>query len=57
VKITKITTKLQQTWRQTTGPKTIIQSLKLNTQHRRPSLPAVQGFHVKNFVNKSLVYS
>jgi len=34
------------TWHQITGPKTIIQSIKFNIQHCRPSLHAVQGFHL-----------
>jgi len=35
---------------QTTGPKTIIQSLKVNIWHRQPSLHAVQGFLLQSFV-------
>jgi len=47
VKIEKITAK---TRHQTTGPKTIIQSVKVNIWHRRPSLHALQGFLLQNFV-------
>jgi len=43
----KITAK---TRHQITGPKTIIQSIKVNIWHQRPSLHAVQGFLLQNFV-------
>jgi len=36
---------------QITGPKTIIQSIKVNIWHRQPSLHAVQSFLLQNFVN------
>ena len=35
---------------QTTGPKTITQSIKINIWHRRPSLHAEQGFLLQNVV-------
>ena len=41
---------MAKTWHQITGPKTITQSIKLNIQHWRPSLHAVLGFHLRNFV-------
>ena len=36
----------EKTRHQITGPKTIIQSIKFNIQHCRPSLHAVQGFYL-----------